>query len=109
MSSIGEWSLMWAWVLYDLPTETKQQRRLAHKFRQYLLDEGFQMAQFSVYLKLSGDRDQLERLFDRVARNIPSEGSVHCIGITDKQFGKIRTYVGKKSEKIETPSQLRFL
>ena len=86
-----------------------QQKKRAQKFRQYLLDEGFQMAQFSVYLKLSGDRGQMDRLFDRVARNVPNEGRVHCIGITDKQFGKIRTFSGKKMVEIEKPTQLTFL
>lgn len=41
--------------------------------------------------------------------NYEPQGSVHCIGITDKQFGKIRTFNGKTREDIEKPEQLSFL
>jgi len=103
------WEIMWAWVLFDLPVGTKTQRRNATKFRNYLLDEGFQMTQFSVYLRMMRNREKLNALFDRIERNVPSEGKVHCIGITDKQFGSIRTFEGKRIKKPEKPSQLTFL
>lgn len=37
---------MWMMVMFDLPTETKLERREASKFRNFLLDSGFSMAQF---------------------------------------------------------------
>ena len=109
MGKVSGYQVMWAWVLFDLPVGTKIQRSRATRFRNYLLDEGFAMSQFSVYLKLLGSREKTDALFDRIERNVPPEGSVHCIGITDKQFGRIRTYKGKNREDIEKPEQLTFL
>lgn len=42
---------MWCLVMFDLPVETKEQRREATRFRHDLLDWGFIMVQFSVYAK----------------------------------------------------------
>lgn len=46
--------LMWMMVMFDLPTETHSQRKSAAKFRKFLLDEGFEMVQFSVYVQFTG-------------------------------------------------------
>jgi len=73
------------------------------------LDAGFQMSQFSVYLKVVSSREKVEALFDRIERNVPPQGSVHCISITDKQFGNIRTFNGLERKDIEKPKQLTFL
>ena len=43
--------LMWMIVMFDLPVGTDKERKRATKFRNFLLDEGFSMSQFSVYLK----------------------------------------------------------
>ena len=103
---LSEYKIMWAWVLFDLPVMTKQQRHQATKFRNYLLDEGFQMSQYSVYLRLCGNREKMEALFDRIERNTPPEGFVKCIGITDKQFESIRTFHGKTPKAVKKPEQL---
>ena len=40
---------MWILVMFDLPTDTKPQQKAAGHFRNFLLDEGFERSQFSVY------------------------------------------------------------
>jgi len=40
---------MWLLVMFDLPVTQKEERKEAADFRNYLLDLGFEMAQFSVY------------------------------------------------------------
>ena len=45
------YQLMWILVMFDLPVGTKEQMRAATRFREYLLDEGFEMAQFSIYAR----------------------------------------------------------
>lgn len=42
---------MWCLVMFDLPVLTKRQRSEATRFRHFLLDEGFWMAQYSVYVR----------------------------------------------------------
>jgi len=40
---------MWLFVFFDLPTDTKTDRKNAARFRKGLLKDGFEMMQFSVY------------------------------------------------------------
>ncbi|WP_290454125.1 CRISPR-associated endonuclease Cas2, partial [uncultured Muribaculum sp.] len=48
-SRISEYRVMWVFVFFDLPTETKHQRKQAAKFRKNLICDGFTMFQFSFY------------------------------------------------------------
>ena len=43
---------MWVLVFYDLPTETKKERKVAGDFRKKIMGDGFAMFQFSLYLPL---------------------------------------------------------
>ena len=46
---LNAYRIMWLFVFFDLPTETKKDRKNAAKFRINLLKDGFTMMQFSVY------------------------------------------------------------
>ncbi len=104
---LSGYRLMWLFVLFDLPVGTKRERQSATKFRHTLLDLGFEMAQFSVYLKYCAGKEQGESLARHVEAAMPSSGKVHIITITDKQYENIRTYRGKKREPApKNPAQL---
>ena len=49
--SLSAYRIMWIFIMFDLPVTTKPERKEASAFRNYLLDLGFEMSQFSVYLK----------------------------------------------------------
>jgi CRISPR-associated protein Cas2 len=98
---------MWVFVLFDLPVGTKKQRKAATKFRHALLDLGFEMSQFSVYLKSCAGKEQAEAIERHVEAEMPSSGKVHLVQITDKQYENIRTYRGRKREpSSKNPNQL---
>ena len=80
--------------MFDLPVLTKQQRRRATKFRNDLLDLGFEMAQFSVYMRFCGGRPAADALANRVERRIPPEGRVSILAFTDKQYARMRVFSG---------------
>ena len=40
---LNEYRVMWILVLYDLPTETKKDRKIAAKFRKNIMADGFTM------------------------------------------------------------------
>lgn len=42
---------MWMVVMFDLPVVEKAERKAATEFRNALLDMGFEMSQFSVYMR----------------------------------------------------------
>ena len=52
----------WLVVAFDLPVGSKKQRKAASDFRNYLLDDGFQMMQFSDHRLIEADGLQTEPL-----------------------------------------------
>jgi CRISPR-associated protein Cas2 len=106
-SALSGYRIMWIFVLFDLPVGTKKERKAATKFRETLLDLGFEMSQFSVYLKFTASKEQAEAVERRVEFAMPSSGKVHVVQITDKQYENIRTYRGRKREHSpKNPNQL---
>lgn len=84
--------LMWMFVLYDLPVTDKPKQKAAARFRAYLLDQGFEMVQYSVYRRFCGTMERYETFARRVERNLPRHGQVRIISLTDRQFGAMRIY-----------------
>jgi len=87
---------MWVFVMFDLPTETKQERKVASKFRKDMLADGFQMFQFSLYLRHCPSRENADVHVKRVKKLLPEKGHVGILVITDKQFGMMEIFVGAK-------------
>ena len=104
---LSGYRIMWLFVLFDLPVGTKPERKAANGFRHALLDLGFEMAQFSVYLKFCAGKEQAEAIARKVEAAMPRSGKVHLIQITDRQYENIRTYRGRKREPSpKNPDQL---
>ena len=105
--ALSGYRIVWLIVLFDLPVVTKLQRAAAARFRHDLLDEGFEMSQYSVYLRHCAGKEQADALARRVELAMPKEGKVHMIQITDKQYENIRTFRGRKRElRPRNPDQL---
>ena len=51
MDRFSEYRIMWILVFFDLPTDTKRERKAAGDFRKQLLKDGFTMFQFSIYVR----------------------------------------------------------
>ncbi len=101
---------MWLIVLFDLPTDTKKARKDYTTFRKKLLNDGFGMMQYSVYYRHSASEENAEVHAKRIKAFLPPDGEVRIVRITDKQFGKILVYHGKKRKPTEpTPVQLQLL
>ena len=95
-------------VIFDLPVRTKTERRQATRFRKALLDDGFEMLQFSVYTRLCVNRDSANKHLSRVKRFAPEAGSIRMITVTENQYSNMAVIAGEKSaqEKVETMQQL---
>lgn len=98
---------MWVIVMYDLPTETKADRKKAAGFRKKIMSDGFQMFQFSMYLRHCFSRENAEVHIRRVKTILPDKGSIGILCITDKQFGDMEIFKG--ISKIQTPSTVQQL
>ena len=107
---IGDYSgfrLMWIMVMFDLPVTSKQDRQAATRFRNFLLDDGYQMSQFSVYLRFVGDRSKIPPYVKRVRQFAPENGMVSILFFTDKQLSETIT-IQKRTlkENPKKPEQL---
>lgn len=105
----GGLQTMWIIVLFDLPTGTKAARKEYSRFRKGLLNDGFTMMQYSVYIRHSSSDENAQVHAKRVKSQLPDDGEVRIVKITDKQFGKIEVYYGKTRKQTEkAPLQLQF-
>jgi CRISPR-associated protein Cas2 len=103
--SFGGLNSVWVIVLFDLPTDTKEARKQYQTFRKHLLEDGFIMMQYSVYMRHSASDENAQVHAKRVKSRLPPDGEVRIVKITDKQFGRIEIFYGKKRKKIELPPE----
>ena len=100
MKYLSHYRVMWLFAFFDLPVKTKKERTKATKFRQYLLDLGFQMVQLSVYSRVCPGQEKVSVLVKKISYKLPQNGKVDLLAITDKQFENIVSFRGKKDEKL---------
>jgi CRISPR-associated protein Cas2 len=102
---LNQYKSMWVLVLFDLPTDTKKDRRIAGLFRKELLNDGFAMFQFSIYARFCASRENMEVHINRVQKCLPEHGKISIMQFTDRQFGLTKIFYGKKPLENEKPSQ----
>lgn len=105
MERFSEYRVMWILVFFDLPTETKKDRKVYTDFRKRIMADGFTMFQFSIYVRHCASRENAEVHVKRIKNILPEKGQIGILCITDKQFGDIELFYGKKEEKVTTPYQ----
>ena len=89
-------------LFFDLPVMTKTDRRNYALFRKYLIQNGYMMMQYSVYCKIFPNRDAAVKHVSILRKNVPNDGQIRLLMVTEKQYSKIEIIVGGKSnqEKI---------
>jgi CRISPR-associated protein Cas2 len=104
---LNEYRIMWVLVFYDLPTETKKERKMASDFRKQIMRYGFSMFQFSMYIRHCPSKESADMHIKRVKKLLPEKGQVGILTVTDKQFGAMELfYSAKEASKPDTPQQL---
>jgi len=93
---LNEYRIMWILVFFDLPTNTKTERKVAAKFRKNLVSDGFLMFQFSFYIRHCASIENAHVHMKRVRSFVPEKGKVGMLVITDKQFGDMEIYEQSK-------------
>ncbi|MGP1515819.1 MAG: CRISPR-associated endonuclease Cas2 [Bacteroidales bacterium] len=97
--------VMWVMIFFDLPTETKRERKIYSDFRKKLLSDGFSMFQFSIYLRHCPSKENAKVHINRVKRILPVHGHVGILSITDKQFGEMELFFGRKEKELPNLGQ----
>ncbi len=101
----SEYRIMWIFVFFDLPTETKRERKIYADFRKNLIRDGFTMFQFSIYLRHCPSRENADVHIKRVKKMLPKDGYVGILTITDKQFGQMELFRGCQLIAPDNPTQ----
>ena len=86
-------------VFFDLPVVKKKERKIYGQFRRLLLNDGYDMIQFSVYSRLCNGTDMTEKHLKRLNESLPEKGSVRCLTVTEKQYEDMKFFVGKPTIK----------
>lgn len=81
-------------VFFDLPVVTKAERRAYTLFRRFLINDGYDMIQYSVYGRILNGSDAQEKHMKRLVSNLPQEGSIRVLTVTEKQFASMQILVG---------------
>lgn len=102
MDRFSEYRIMWLFVFFDLPTETKEDKKAYVDFRNRLQADGFTMMQYSVYVRHCSTSENADVHVKRVQNILPDNGQVSILRITDKQFGNMQSFVGTKKKKVKT-------
>lgn len=98
---------MWCVVMFDLPVQTKGERKEAAKFRKLLVDAGFSMIQFSVYAKYSPTVHSNMVVEKMIRADLPDEGEVRIFHLTDRQWASAVRIISKRAVSVEkAPEQL---
>ncbi len=106
---LNAYHIMWLFVFFDLPTNTKKERRDAAQFRKALEKDGFSMMQYSVYIRHCPSKENMNVHIARVKASMPPSGMTSILSVTDKQFGEIQNFWGKVEQaRLTTPQQLEF-
>ena len=92
---------MWLFALFDLPVGTKEDRRRYTRFRKLLLSEGFSQLQFSVYARYFPSEEGGTAASGRIRGELPPDGQVRLLCVTERQFGRQEVFVGRKRVKAE--------
>lgn len=108
--ALSEYKGMWLFVLFDLPVTSDEAKRKYVQFRNTLLKDGFSMLQFSIYARFCPSEEASTVHRKRVKQALPPKGQVRILAVTDKQFAKMDSFVGKTPRNIEdAPEQLLLL
>ena len=102
---LSGYRILWIITIFDLPVATKAERKNATRFRNALLDLGFEMVQFSDYMKHCVGKEQAEVIQQKIKLSVPNYGNIKILVITDKQCGSI-IHLGRHSKRSINSDQL---
>lgn len=105
MDRFTEYRVMWLMVFFDLPTETQKERKAHARFRKILVQDGFTMFQFSIYIRHCPSFENASVHVKRVKNNLPEKGEIGILCVTDKQFGSMEIFSNTKPTETTTPFQ----
>lgn len=100
---------MRVFVFFDLPTNTSKQRKAATKFRNMLIKEGFDMLQYSIYVRVCKGQEIVNKYISKLEENLPKEGNIRLLQITDKQYERMKILIGEETSEEKSVGMKQLL
>lgn len=94
---VNSHKLMRLLVLFDLPMITNEEKKQYNKFRKVLLNDGFTMLQFSIYMRFCKNAVDADKHICRVKQLSPKSGNIRILSVTEKQYEDMVLVIGEKS------------
>ncbi|MBZ9692412.1 CRISPR-associated endonuclease Cas2 [Clostridium sp. M14] len=103
--------LMRVLLFFDLPVVEKEEKREYTRFRKFLLKDGYEMLQYSVYSRISANKDAANKHIDRAIINAPKSGAIRAVILTEKQYEEMIIVLGSltKQERKVTNNRLLIM
>jgi CRISPR-associated protein Cas2 len=105
MNRFSQYRIMWVLVLFDLPTDDAEHRKIYTEFRKNLQKDGFTMLQFSIYVRHCSSEENAQVHIQRVKRWLPEKGHVGIMKITDRQFAAMELFHGVQKARLPGASK----
>lgn len=85
---------------FDLPRDTKEERKQASEYHKRLVELGFSMKQYSLYEREVQSNTTRNRLIEILKKEIPDSGLITLYLLPDEVNNKQITILGKDAPKI---------
>lgn len=92
-------------IMFDLPVDTSEHRRMYRHFRKRLINEGFMMMQYSLYVRVCPTRTAAKFVEKRIADTAPEIGVIQSLIITEAQYQQMHFISGTKLEDIRNSAE----
>ncbi|RXJ83240.1 CRISPR-associated endonuclease Cas2 [Arcobacter cloacae] len=95
-------------TMFDMPTNTKKDIKKYTKFRKKLLEMGFIMFQYSVYIRFCKSLAFAQKYEAKIQQSAPTGGSIRVMKITEAQYKNmlvIENYREKPEKKVQKQTQ----
>lgn len=92
-------------VMFDLPVDTSEERRNYRRFRKSLLNEGFIMIQYSVYVRVCVDSKSAQFMEKRISDFAPNVGLIQSMIITEAQYNQMHFILGESKTEVRNSSE----
>ena len=94
---------------FDLPMESKDEKRIYRNFRKELISNGFEMLQFSVYYSTCPNRSFANKFYKKLKMSNLPAGNVRLLAVTEKQFSEMTLIIGGKTKQEEIVSDNKLV
>jgi len=107
-SEVSGYRKMVLFVMFDIATESKKDLDKYRHFRKKLLESGFIMFQYSIYIRFCKSLAIAQKYEKKMEAQAPNNGSIRIIKITESQYSNmiiIENYREKAEEKVTQQGQ----